>query len=98
MNEEFYNSNLFALVDILLRDFMIYGYYMQEQEEFIDGIGGSIDWRETISEVSPYFIGGTPHYLNTKSQRIDDDERNFISAIHQQIIYECYHKLGVFGV
>ena len=26
MNEEFYNSNLFALVDILLRDFMIYGY------------------------------------------------------------------------
>ncbi|WDL93008.1 LlaJI family restriction endonuclease [Bacillus sp. HNR-4] len=96
MNEEFYNSNLFALVDILLRDFMIYGYYMQEQEEFIDGIGGSIDWRETISEVSPYFIGGTPHYLNTKSQRINDDERNFISAIHQQIIYECYHKLGGF--
>ncbi|WLR41849.1 LlaJI family restriction endonuclease [Bacillus carboniphilus] len=92
-NQSDYNSTL-GLSDLFLRDFVYYGYYEREVEEIIDDGEDEISWEDTISDVNPYFVNKQPFYLNTKNNEYKNDESNTVTAIHQNIIYDCFLRFS----
>ena len=92
-NQSDFNSIL-GLSDLFLREFAFYGYYEREIEEIIDDGEDEISWEDTITDVIPYFVNKRPFYLNTKNVEYKNDESNIVTAIHQNIIYECFLRFS----
>lgn len=81
--------NMIAISDYLISDYLEYGIYFEEVDEFDLNGQGEINWGLTIEKESAYFSNNQLLYLNYATNNSEYDDNTYISQVHQLILNEC---------
>lgn len=83
----------------LLRNYVEYGYYSEQEIVFKQGGNGKADWNRTIKTLRPDVVGENVVYLNPISRHTNHNERELISLIHKYCIWDASKRIGfIFGI
>lgn len=85
--------NLLAVMLFLLRDYYEYGTYANSQEVIETNGSGEINWDRTINDAFSLLIHGRPHYVDLRTKRRLDDERDFFKRLHESILTQFTREL-----
>ncbi len=101
--KSFYPSNLsnennqgfpFSSYLYLIKDFMLNGYYRENEIEFKHAASGKINWNRTIKTVNPYIINSKLIYSNFIVNSKNYKFNQIITKIHEYLVYESFQKIG----
>lgn len=86
--------NALAIADWLIQDYLTAGIYRRVRDLHQYNAQGSINWRQTIDHVSPVLSRGQVLYLDTVNRSPTNDNMNFISRLHRQLLASASSEFG----
>jgi hypothetical protein len=93
-NGEEEQLNVLSVVEYLVADFILHGYYHKPLSEIRLKGNGEIVWDVTVDNVDPYIVRGRALYFDTYNRENTSDESSQILKIHKWAIYQCCHYFG----
>jgi hypothetical protein len=85
--------NPLAIMLFLLRDYHEFGSYTNSKEVIETNGSGEIIWDKTINETFSLLIHGRPHYMDLRTKRRLDDERDFFKRLHESVLTQFTREL-----
>jgi hypothetical protein len=85
--------NLLGIMLFLLRDYHEFGSYTNSKEVIETNGSGEIIWDKTINETFSLLIHGRPHYVDLRTKRRLDDERDFFKRLHESVLTQFTREL-----
>lgn len=85
--------NQLALALSLLRDYFVYGLYINQRDELTLHGQGDIDWEVTVNTTSPGIRENRPYYFDYYTNDTKQDDTDYITRLHACIISECSRRL-----
>ena len=78
----------------IIKDFLVHGYYIENENQYKDGTRGKVNWRRTVQNKKPVYNNGNLVYLDliVKTNKINSN--NMITRIHEYCVRESFEKLG----
>lgn len=78
----------------IIKAFMQYGYYVENEIKYKHAPVGKINWKRTISTVKPIFQNNSPIYTDFIIRQNEKKTNKLISLIHEWCVFEAFDKLG----
>lgn len=95
-------GNFLVLQIKLIRDYLEYGLYSNDEAIIEINGEGNILWEKTINKSTAYLVDGTPFYLDLFTQTNVLNEMDIIRRVHAAILTEISSKLSpilpIFGI
>lgn len=95
-------GNFLVLQIKLIRDYLEYGLYSNDEAIIEINGEGNILWEKTINKSTAYLVDGTPFYLDLFTQTNVLNEMDIIRRVHAAILTEISFKLSpilpIFGI
>jgi hypothetical protein len=85
--------NLLAVMLFLLRDYHEFGSYTNSKEVIETNGSGEIIWDKTINETFALLAHERPHYVDFRTRRRLDDERDFFKRLHESVLTQFSREL-----
>lgn len=83
----------------LLRNFIEYGYYSEQEIVFKQGGNGKVDWNRTIRTLRLDVVDENVVYLNPVTRHTNNNERELVSLIHKYCVWDASKRIGfIFGI
>ncbi|MCA1054312.1 LlaJI family restriction endonuclease [Rossellomorea aquimaris] len=87
LNEE---VSSFALSKFIIEDYLLNGFYTVSKEIIELNGDGEILWGETVDELNPTIINGSPYYFDVLTHNDLSDLNHLIIKVHQWVVNYCY--------
>lgn len=78
----------------IIKDFLVHGYYIENENQYKDGTRGKINWRRTVQKKKPVYNNGNLVYLDFIVKTNQINSNNMITRIHEYCVRESFEKLG----
>lgn len=78
----------------VIKAFMQYGYYIEQEVRYDLSPSGKISWKRTIAKIRPTISDGNPIYTDFVVRKTEKKTENLISLIHEWCVYEAFEKFG----
>ena len=78
----------------IIRDFLLHGYYIEKEAEFLKASRGKINWKRTIQQIQPQINDGNIVYLDFIIKTQKNNDNSLLTRIHEYCVYESFKKLG----
>lgn len=78
----------------IIKAFMQYGYYIESEIRYKKAPMGKINWKRTISSVTPFVQNNAPVYTEFIIRKNEKRTDNLISLIHEWCVHEAFTKFG----
>ena len=78
----------------IIKDFLVHGYYIENENQYKDGTRGKINWRRTVQKKKPVYNNGNLIYLDFIVKTNQINSNNMITRIHEYCVRESFEKLG----
>ena len=85
--------NLLTVMRFLIRDYYEHGAYTNSQVVIETNGSGEINWDRTISDTFALLVHGRPHYVDLRTKRRLDDERDFFKRLHESVLTKFTREL-----
>jgi hypothetical protein len=85
--------NLLSAMRFLLRDYHEYGAYNNSQDAIETNGSGDINWDRTINDTFALLIRGRPHYVNLRTRKRLEDDRDFFRRLHLSVLTQFTQQL-----
>ena len=71
----------------VIKDFLVHGYYIENENQYKDGTRGKVNWRRTVQKKKPVYNNGNLVYLDliVKTNKINSN--NMITRIHEWSVF-----------
>ena len=97
MDEEDADANYLAIIDFIFQDFIEYGLYYNETEEYELNGNGGINWKKTIEKTDPLLTDNEIYYVDTYTRVEELNEHDYIRQLHKAVINDCFDKIKNFN-
>lgn len=78
----------------LIKDFLVRGYYREEEALYKVAKTGKINWNRTIKKQKPYVQDMDVFYLDFVTKKNSVKENKLITLIHEYCVYESFERIG----
>lgn len=85
--------NILSLMLFLLSDYSEHGLYQNEERILEINGDGRIEWQHTVDEMIPIINSNKPYYVELITEKMVNNERDFIYRLHAAILSECSNQL-----
>lgn len=86
--------NALAISDWLIRDYLNGGIYRRVRDRQQRNGQGQVNWGRTIDQIPPVSSQGQLLYLETLNRSATNDNSNFISRLHRQVVAMMSSEFG----
>ena len=78
----------------LIKDFLSNGYYFEKEVVYEKSTHGKANWTKTVKQVKPFLQDSSIFYTEFITRKIEHNENQLISQIHQYCVWESFSKIG----
>lgn len=78
----------------LIKDFLSNGYYFEKEVVYEKSTHGKSNWTKTVKQVKPFLQDSSIFYTEFITRKIEHNENQLISQIHQYCVWESFSKIG----
>lgn len=78
----------------VMQYFLDYGYYMENEEVYVQGLSGPVSMKQTIKKIHPIVQKSGFVFPNLMVRKNNDTDRHLITEINKFCVYESFMKLG----
>lgn len=78
----------------VIHDYLMHGYYIEKENDYIHAPKGKINWKRTIQHESACVSRKNAVYLNFQVLHSRYNENNLITHIHRYCVYESFRLFG----
>mgnify|MGYP002624115744 CR=1 FL=1 len=78
----------------VVRYFLSYGYYREQETIYRDHGGGKIHWGRTIKQVKPQVVDANVVYLTQMRRKSFADDRSLIARVFHYCAWRSFNELG----
>ena len=78
----------------IIKDFLVRGYYREQEVSFKVAKTGKINWSKTIKVQKPYVHNNEVFYLDFVTKKNSIKENELITLIHEYCVYESFERIG----
>ena len=78
----------------LIKDFLSNGYYFEKEVVYEKSTHGKANWTKTVKQVKPFLQDSRIFYTEFITRKIEHNENQLISQIHQYCVWESFSKIG----
>ncbi len=78
----------------LIKEFLTNGYYFEREVVYTKSTSGKASWKKTVRQIKPFFQNGSIFYPEFITRKVEHNEDELISQIHQYCVWESFSKIG----
>lgn len=78
----------------LISDYLLRGYYKENEVIYNVSKSGKINWSRTIKTQKPYIQNNNVFFIDFVTKKHSIEQNQIITLIHQFCVYESFQKLG----
>lgn len=78
----------------VMQYFLDYGYYMENEEVYVQGLSGPVSMKQTIKKIHPIVQKSGFVFPNLMVRKNNDTDKHLITEINKFCVYESFMKLG----
>ncbi len=78
----------------LIKEFLINGYYFEREIVYTKSTNGKVNWAKTVRQVKPFLQDESIFYTEFITRKVEHNEDELISQIHQYCVWESFSKIG----